>query len=119
MEILFINENNPKIALLESETLLINTTDDAFDIMINCRYQDADAVILYAKNIHPLFFDLRTGMAGEILQKFTTYGVRLAIVGHFEQYESKSLTDFIYESNKRKFINFVSTTDEALKVLIQ
>lgn len=56
-------------------------------------------------------------MAGEILQKFSTYQVRLAIIGDFSKYTSKSLTDFIYESNKGKHINFVNSTTEALKIL--
>jgi hypothetical protein len=58
-------------------------------------------------------------MAGEILQKFSNYRVKLAIVGDFSKYSSKSLADFIYESNKGKHINFVATKTEALKVLSQ
>lgn len=56
-------------------------------------------------------------MAGEILQKFSNYRVRLAIVGDFTSYSGKSIRDFIYESNKKGQINFVSTTEEALNVL--
>jgi hypothetical protein len=54
-------------------------------------------------------------MAGEILQKFSTYRVQLTIVGDFSMYNSKSLKDFIFESNKGNQINFISSTTEALK----
>jgi hypothetical protein len=57
-------------------------------------------------------------MAGEILQKFTNYRMRLAIVGDFSIFSSKSLQDFIYESNKGKQINFSDSVGNALKALI-
>jgi hypothetical protein len=41
----------------------------------------------------------------------------LAIVGDFSKYASKSLKDFIYESNKGKQINFVASQAEGLNVL--
>ena len=62
----------------------------------------------------PAFFELKNGMAGEILQKFSNYRVRLAIVGDFSRYTSKSINDFILESNKTGHINFVPTVTEAL-----
>jgi len=51
------------------------------------------------------------------LQKFSTYNGRLAIIGDFSKYDSKSLKDFIFESNKGRRVNFVGTTDEARIVL--
>lgn len=70
------------------------------------------------KKISPLiFFDLKSGIAGDILQKFSTYRVRLAIVGDFSKYRSKSLNDFVYESNKGRHINFVNSTADAVKIL--
>lgn len=56
-------------------------------------------------------------MAGEILQKFSNYRVRLAIVGDFSKYTRKSIKDFIYESNNGKQVNFVPSIPDALKVL--
>ncbi len=63
------------------------------------------------------FFNLRTGIAGEILQKFSTYNVQLAIIGDYSKYNSKSFKDFIFESNKYRRINFVCTLEEALERL--
>jgi hypothetical protein len=53
-------------------------------------------------------------MAGEILQKFSNYRIKLAIVGDFSKYTKKSIRDFIRESNNTGHINFVGTLDEAL-----
>ena len=63
------------------------------------------------------FFDLKSGIAGERLQKFSTYRIRLAIVGDFSKYTSKSLNDYIFESNKGRYINFLSTCSEAIIIL--
>lgn len=69
------------------------------------------------KNITPYFFDLKNGIAGEILQKFSQYGLPLAIIGDFSKNESKRVNDFIYESNKGKQINFATSLSEALNSL--
>ncbi len=37
-------------------------------------------LLIGEENLGPDFFDLRTGLAGEVFQKFTNYRVRLALV---------------------------------------
>ena len=109
--------NNTKIAEVSSEQIIINSAEDGLDLLGNLYYQGFDKIIIYEKNITPNFFDLKTGIAGEILQKFSNYRVPLAIIGNFEKYESKSIKDFIFESNKSKHINFVGTLSDALNKL--
>jgi len=105
--------NNVVIAQLKSDFLEIKNLDDALDLLGNAAYQGASHIFISEKNIVPDFFDLKTGIAGEILQKFSTYSMRLSIVGDFSKFTSKSLKDFIYESNKSRKINFVSSLKEA------
>jgi hypothetical protein len=109
--------NNSKIAEVISDTIVINNIDDGIDLMGNLYYQGFESIVIHEENISPDFFDLKTGIAGEILQKFSTYRVRLAIVGDFSKYTSKSFNDFMYESNKARHVNFVRTTAEALEIL--
>ena len=71
-------------------------------------------MILNETNLRPEFFELRTGMAGEILQKFSQYSVKLAIIGGFEKNKSKSLKAFILESNRGNQIFFVPDRDTAI-----
>jgi len=117
MEIETHNVNGSKIAELVSDELIISTTADGLDLLGNLYYQDFDKIVIHEKNITSDFFDLKNGMAGEILQKFSNYRVRLAIVGDFAKYTGKSVRDFIYESNKGKQIVFVSSVTEGLKIL--
>ena len=69
------------------------------------------------RNITHDFFDLQTKLAGEILQKFSNYRIRLVIVGDWSKYTSRSLEAFIYESNRGKTVNFSSSPTEAVKLL--
>ncbi|MDR6945014.1 DUF4180 domain-containing protein [Mucilaginibacter pocheonensis] len=119
MDINLINTGDVYIAEVISAQIEVNNVQDALDIMANCAYQEAERIILYEENIIDGFFDLKTTLAGDILQKFSNYRVRLAIVGDFSKYTSKSLKDFIYESNKARRINFVTTKDEAIAALLK
>lgn len=102
----------PLAEVLSNEVVLFKT-EDALDLIGNCHYQGATKIIIREENITPDFFDLKTKIAGDILQKFSTYAMQLAIVGNFTKYQSKSLNDFIYESNKQGRILFVPSIEEA------
>jgi hypothetical protein len=117
MEIKISHANGTMIAEIISGGVIINDTQDALDIMAESNSQGASKMILHEKNVITDFFDLKTGIAGNILQKFTNYEVQLAIVGDFSKFTSKSLRDFIFESNKRGRINFVNSIEEAYEKL--
>jgi hypothetical protein len=107
-----------KAAEIVFDGILIRFAGDALDIMADMYFQGFIGIILYGKNINPDFFDLKTGLAGEILQKFSTYGIKLAIIGDFSIYPGKSLRDFIYESNKGNQVFFLSDKETAVKKLL-
>lgn len=103
-----------KIAEVFSDSPLFGNSEQALDLLGDLYYQGYDHIMLHVENIHPDFFELRNGLAGEILQKFANYRMNLAIVGDLSPYTSKSLKDFVYESNQNRLINFMPTTTEAL-----
>lgn len=117
MKIIDHSIRSVEIAEIISDEMIISSAEDGLDLLGDLYYQGFDKVIIYEKNITPDFFDLKTGIAGEILQKFSNYRMGLAIVGDFSPYESKSIRDFIFESNKTKHINFAETLEDALKKL--
>ncbi len=117
MDIEIVNSNGKSIAIVTAPHIIISSIQDAVDIIGNCYYQGVDGIILRQHTIDASFFDLKTQFAGEVLQKFSTYQMRLAIVGDFSLYESKSLSDFIFESNKASRINFVNSIEEAKEKL--
>ena len=109
---------NVVVAELADEDLLINEVQEMLDLMGDCGVNNCYSIILNEKNINPDFFRLHTGFAGEILQKFSTYGFKLAIVGDFSKYASKNLQDFIRESNKGNRVFFVENRDIGFSKLV-
>ena len=93
---------------------IISTTGDLLDILADAGYNGSTGLIIHSATLTGSFFDLKTGIAGEILQKFSNYRMRLAIIGDFANVRSKALRDFIRESNTRGTINFVGTAEEAM-----
>lgn len=105
------------IAEVIADDIVIKNLEDGIDLVGNAYYQGYGKIIICKDNITPDFFDLKTKLAGEILQKFSNYRVRLVILGDFSKVESNSLKDFIRESNKGRLINFLASKDEAISRL--
>ena len=108
---------NKKFAEIQASDIVIHSTEDALNLMGDLYYKGYDGLILHEEQITPSFFDLKTKMAGEILQKFSNYRFPLVLIGDFSKFPSQSLQDFIRESNKGRLVNFVSTFPEALQLL--
>jgi hypothetical protein len=118
MKINIIKENDVEIAIINSSEVLMTDVQSALDIVATVSFEaGCNRIILSKSAVGEDFFDLRTRLAGEILQKFINYQVKIAIVGDFSVYSSKSLKDFIYESNKGKDIFFLSNEKQAIEKL--
>jgi hypothetical protein len=115
--VIFREINNIKIAFPAEENFIISCTQDAVDLLGETGTENCSKIILHERNLHEDFFKLASGLAGDILQKFSNYRFKLAIIGDFSKYQSKSLQDFIRESNKGNSVFFVDNIDNALSKL--
>src|SRR5215212_9731792 len=81
----------------------IASTQDALDL-IGSAFGQAEIVAVPAERLDARFFELRSGLAGEIMQKFVNYRVRLVIVGDISEHvgASTALRDLVRESNRRR-----------------
>ena len=115
-----IMRNNMAAVVLEGTEVVIWDTQSALDLMMTVQYETGCSRLALSKQqIAEAFFDLRTGLAGEILQKFVNYRMKLAIYGDFSVYTSKALRDFIYESNQGREICFAGDRETALDWLLR
>ena len=120
MNIEKIIEKDVNLALVTSDTKIITDVQSALDLIMSVKYEaNTNKIVIDKKAITEDFFILSTGLAGEILQKFINYDVKIAIYGDYSKYTSKPLKDFIYESNKGKDVFFVANKDEAINALIK
>lgn len=118
MNITAKTHNTLSYALVHSEQSIICDTQSALDFIATVRYEtNCDTIVLNKAALCEDFFDLKTRLAGEILQKFVQYQARLAIVGDFSIYSSRALRDFIYESNQGNHVFFAGSEEEAVGLL--
>ncbi len=87
---------------------------DVLDIIGELYGTGHDTVVIPVARLSPDFFRLGTGLAGAVLQKFTNYQLKVAIVGDISAYTDTSapLRDFVRESNRRGLVRFVNSTAE-------
>ncbi len=108
------------IAIITGDEKIITDTQSALDLAMTVKYETGtNKIIIDKKVVCDEFFILSTGIAGEILQKFINYQVKLAIYGDYTHYTSKPLKDFIYESNNGNDFFFVATENEAIQKLME
>ena len=96
----------------------ITCVQDLLDLFATAGYNyDCDSLIVHKQSLGDDFFDLKTGVAGELLQKCSNYRVPIAVVGDFSAYQSKSLRAFILECNRGSLIYFADSVEDAVKAL--
>ena len=70
-------------------------------------------LILSERDLGPDFFNLQTGLAGELIQKFVNYRVRVAIVLPAPEAYGDRFSELAYEHATHPTVRFVRTIDEA------
>lgn len=108
-----IRVSNLEITEIISNDILLKNESNAIELMSE---PITDHIILYEKNFEKIFFDLSSRIAGDVLQKFSNYFIKVAIVGDFDKFQSKALKDFIFESNRLKNHLFVKTKEDAIRL---
>ena len=104
-----------QVAEMLSDGIVVRSSRDALDLIGQMLSRGIRQLILHERNVSPEFFQLKTGLAGEVLQKLTNNQIRVAFVGRFENYRSKSLQAFITESNRGNQVCFTKSLESALE----
>lgn len=88
---------------------LLASGRDASDLVGDAFSAEAQLVVIPVQRLSPDFLRLSSGLAGDVLQKFVNYGLRVAILGDLSQAAAASapLRDFIRESNRGRHIWFL------------
>ncbi len=102
------------IAILTDTTVLIEDAGDFLDVIGTGA---SDILVLKRDHLTPGFFDLKTGILGEILQKVSNYRKRLIVLGDFGNLPPGPFADFIRESNRGGTVVFAPNTEAGLEKL--
>lgn len=100
-----------RILVASDSSISIRSLSDISDVLQAC--MGSHGLILTENDLAPEFFDLRSGLAGELFQKFINYRLRVAIVlPHPEEYGER-FGELAYEHASHSLIRFVRSSDEA------
>ena len=92
---------------------LIRTAEDGRALVEQAMNEDASVVAVPVERLDPAFFQLRSGIAGEVIQKVLNYKLKFAVLGDVSSYVAAhdALRDFVIECNRGRDIFFA--TDES------
>ncbi len=112
------NADGHRYIMSRSSKPIIGSQQDFLDLLVVGMENNTSLLLLRDTNFDPAFYDLKTGLAGAILQKVSDYSARLAIVGSFEERGGERFQQLALECNSGTQVRFVSCTNEALSWLL-
>lgn len=92
---------------------------DANDFLAEAWAREADMLAIPTARLGEDFFDLRSGLAGEVGQKFANYRMPLAIIGDVGSWTagSRAFRDYVREANAGSSLWFVADQAELVEKL--
>lgn len=108
------NLHGERIAELGARGAPLESERDAVELIAEAVSSDARFVAIPVERLSRDFFRLSTRKAGEFIQKFVNYRLRLAILGDVSEHiqSSEPLADFVRESNRGQSVWFVRDSHE-------
>jgi PadR family transcriptional regulator, regulatory protein AphA len=96
---LITTEHSSYVELLPDGGTITSETD-ALDLVSACGEHLNHCLLLHASNLTPDFYNLRSGLAGAVLLKFSNYAIRVAAVIPPELAEQGRFSEFVLETNR-------------------
>ncbi len=102
------------ITVLNDLSVQVSDGSSFLDIIFS---SSSDTIVFSKINFSDSFYDLKSGVAGEIAQKVSNYRIRMIILGDFSNISSKSFQDFVYECNHTGKMIFSENLEDAIELL--
>ncbi|HXU36211.1 MAG TPA: DUF4180 domain-containing protein [Blastocatellia bacterium] len=104
-------ENERRIVVASNSGISIQTSGDISAALGACL--GTQGLILTERDLAAEFFDLRTGLLGELFQKFINYNLRVAIVVPNPEAYGERFSELAYEHRSHHIIRMVRSEGEA------
>lgn len=98
---------------------MISSQRDMVDLLARCLEAGVDQLLFPLNSLAAEFFDLSTGLAGEISQKLSTYRIKTAIVVDLGAVPSQRFKEWAGECNRGNEIHFYHEQLSALGWLLE
>lgn len=113
MKLIVFEKNNLRYLHLSTNGQVLGKKEDGLDLISLCGEHDTHGVLLEAEKLSEDFTQLRTGVAGEILQKLSNYRVRLAVVVSENQDYPSRFKEMIKELHKGDTFRLFTALEDA------
>ena len=80
MNFTLITRGNVKITMCIPDGKKISSEADALDAVGACGEYETDKLLIPGENLSETFYDLKSGLAGAVLLKFSNYSIKAAVV---------------------------------------
>lgn len=112
-------QNGHRIWVVGDDGPSIGEGQDALDLIGDALGYGADGVVVPVGRLKPEFLQLRSGLAGEFIQKLINYRLWFAVIGDVSEAvdRSEALRDFVRESNRGRHVFFMPDRDALLAKL--
>ena len=81
-------------------TGVLSSEKDAIELVSACISNDTGNLLLHERSVSPDFFNLRTGLAGAVLNKFQIYNIKIALIIEDMELLEGRFGELVMESNK-------------------
>jgi PadR family transcriptional regulator AphA len=86
---------------ISDRAFVLESEQDALDLAALCGEYASNLLLLNTWNLDDRFYDLKTGLAGSVLQKFSSYRINMAAVVPPEAIKGR-FGEMVMEANKGK-----------------
>lgn len=108
-----VDKNNKKYIECISSIIPLHNEQAALDLIALCGENDTNLLMINAEALARDFFDLKTGLAGQILQKFANYYIKAAVVVSNEMKIKGKFKEMMIESNRGNNFRIFNNQNEA------
>jgi hypothetical protein len=98
---------------------VISSQAEVLELLARCSEAGTDRLLFPEGNLAADFFDLSTGLAGEIALKLSTYRIRAAIVVDLDALPSQRFREWAGECNRGNELYFNSREQDAVQWLLR
>ena len=108
-----------RVLVLDADGPVVREPSGGRDLVEEALNHRATVVAIPVVRLDPSFFELRSGLAGEVVQKVLNYHCKFAVVGDISTHvaASDALRDFVVECNRGRDIFFVEDLPALTKLL--
>lgn len=98
---------------------LISNEQDILDVLTYGYGMEQNRLIIHKTELHPDFFNLKTGLLGSIFLKLSNYRVKTAFIIELDKIESERFHELINEHKRSREIRFFEDLASAEQWLFQ